>query len=59
MSKQTTRITTGNLYPQQEVLGEKSYKKSLNKFKENNMKDMDEKIKKIFKQVEDNQKCCD
>lgn len=34
-------------------------KKNLNKAEEDNMNEMDEKIKKAFKQVEDNKKCRD
>lgn len=54
--KQTTRITTENLYPQQE---KRAMKKNLNKAEEDNMNEMDEKIKKAFQQVEDNKKCRD
>lgn len=34
-------------------------KKNLNKAKEDNMNEMDEKIKKAFKQVEDSKTCRD
>lgn len=44
------------LYPQQE---KRAMKKNLNKAEEDNMNEMDEKIKKAFKQVEDNKKCRD
>lgn len=54
--KQTTRITTEKLYQQQE---KRAMKKNLNKAEEDNMNEMDEKIKKAFKQVEDNKKCRD
>lgn len=54
--KQTTRITIEKLYPQQE---KRAMKKNLNKAEEDNMNEMDEKIKKAFKQVEDNKKCRD
>lgn len=54
--KQTARITTEKLYPQQE---KRAMKKNLNKAEEDNMNEMDEKIKKAFKQVEDNKKCRD
>lgn len=54
--KQTTRIRTEKLYPQQE---KRAMKKNLNKAEEDNMNEMDEKIKKAFKQVEDNKKCRD
>lgn len=42
--------------PQQE---KRAMKKNLNKAEEDNMNEMDEKIKKAFKQVEDNKKCRD
>lgn len=54
--KKTTRIATEKLYPQQE---KRAMKKNLNKAEEDNMNEMDEKIKKAFKQVEDNKKCRD
>lgn len=54
--KQTIRITTEKLYPQQE---KRAMKKNLNKAEEDNMNEMDENIKKAFKQVEDNKKCRD
>lgn len=37
----------------------RAMKKNLNKAEEDNINEMDEKIKKAFKQVEDNKKCRD
>lgn len=58
--KQTIRTTIGKLYPQQEFKEEKSLiKKTLSKFKEKDVKEIDNKITKAGKLMEDNQKCCD